>query len=145
MGVRRNRGDRAGLNWVVGKTASGVQIESQYDTNWWKTFVSARLRLGQGDPEAIMFHAGSHEMLIEHLVSEFPQRKEARGRIVDEWKLPPGQENHWWDCLVGCAVAASITGLEVASSETGTRKRKRVSIPAGPDGKRVIVTRRHKA
>ena len=145
MGVRRNRGDRAGLNWVVGKTASGVQIESQYDTNWWKTFVSARLRLGQGDPEAIMFHAGSHEMLIEHLVSEFPQRKEARGRIVDEWKLPPGQENHWWDCLVGCAVAASISGLEVASSETGTRKRKRVSIPAGPDGKRVIVTRRHKA
>jgi hypothetical protein len=144
MGVRRNRGDRAGLNWVVGKTASGVQIESQYDTNWWKTFVSARLRLGQGDPEAIMFHAGSHEMLIEHLVSEFPQRKEARGRIVDEWKLPPGQENHWWDCLVGCAVAASISGLEVASSETGTRKRKRVSIPAGPDGKRVIVTKRAK-
>ena len=144
MGVRRNRGDRAGLNWVVGKTASGVQIESQYDTNWWKTFVSARLRLGQGDPEAIMFHVGSHEMLIEHLVSEFPQRKEARGRIVDEWKLPPGQENHWWDCLVGCAVAASISGLEVASSETGTRKRKRVSIPAGPDGKRVIVTRRAK-
>ena len=144
MGVRRNRGDRAGLNWVVGKTASGVQIESQYDTNWWKTFVSARLRLGQGDPEAIMFHAGSHEMLIEHLVSEFPQRKEARGRIVDEWKLPPGQENHWWDCLVGCAVAASISGLEVASSETGTRKRKRVAIPAGPDGRRVITTKRLK-
>jgi len=106
--------------------------------------VSARLRLGEGDPEAIMFHAGSHEMLIEHLVSEFPQRNESRGRIVDEWNLPPGQENHWWDCLVGCAVAASISGLEVASSETGTRKRKKVSIPAGPDGKRVIVTKRAK-
>jgi hypothetical protein len=144
MGPRKNRGDRAGLNWLVGKTAEGTQIEATYDTNFWKTFVSARLRLGLGDPEAIMLHAGHHEMLIEHLVAEFPVRVEARGRSVDEWKSV-ARENHWWDCLVGCAVAASITGLEPAASEGGFRKRKKVSIPAGPDGKRVIVTKRHKA
>jgi hypothetical protein len=144
MGPRKNRGDRAGLNWLVGKTAEGTQIEAAYDTNFWKTFVSGRLRLGLGDPEAIMLHAGNHEMLIEHLVAEFPVRVEARGRSVDEWKSV-ARENHWWDCLVGCAVAASITGLEPAASEGGFRKRKKVSIPAGPDGKRVIVTRRHKA
>jgi hypothetical protein len=63
---------------------------------------------------------------------------------VDEWKSV-ARENHWWDCLVGCAVAASITGLEPAASEGGFRKRKKVAIPAGPDGKRKIVTRRHKA
>jgi hypothetical protein len=143
MGPRKNRGDRGGLNWLVGKTAEGVQIEATYDTNFWKTFVSARLRLGLGDPEAIMFHAGSHEMLIEHLVAEFPVRVEARGRSVDEWKSL-ARENHFWDCLVGSAVAASITGLEPAASEGGFRKRKKVSIPAGPDGKRVIVTRRAK-
>ena len=144
MGPRKNRGDRGGLNWLVGKTAEGVQIEATYDTNFWKTFTSARLRLGLGDPEAIMFHAGSHEMLIEHLVSEFPVRVEARGRSVDEWKSV-ARENHFWDCLVGAAVAASITGLEPAASEGGFRKRKKVSIPAGPDGRRVIVTKRHKA
>jgi hypothetical protein len=144
MGPRKNRGDRAGLNWLVGKTAEGTQIEATYDTNFWKTFVSGRLRLGLGDPEAIMLHAGNHEMLIEHLVAEFPVRVEARGRSVDEWKSV-ARENHWWDCLVGCAVAASITGLEPAASEGGFRRRKKVSIPAGPDGKRVIVTRRHKA
>jgi hypothetical protein len=144
MGPRKNRGDRAGLNWLVGKTAEGTQIEAAYDTNFWKTFVSGRLRLGLGDPEAIMLHAGNHEMLIEHLVAEFPVRVEARGRSVDEWKSV-ARENHWWDCLVGCAVAASITGLEPAASEGGFRKRKKVSIPAGPDGKRVIVTKRHKA
>jgi hypothetical protein len=143
MGPRKNRGDRAGLNWLVGKTAEGTQIEATYDTNFWKTFVSARLRLGLGDPEAIMLHAGHHEMLIEHLVAEFPVRVEARGRSVDEWKSV-ARENHWWDCLVGCAVAASITGLEPAASEGGFRKRKKVSIPAGPDGKRVIVTKRAK-
>jgi hypothetical protein len=143
MGPRKNRGDRAGLNWLVGKTAEGTQIEATYDTNFWKTFTSGRLRLGLGDPEAIMLHAGNHEMLIEHLVAEFPVRVEARGRSVDEWK-EVARENHWWDCLVGCAVAASITGLEPAASEGGFRKRKKVSIPAGPDGKRVIVTKRAK-
>jgi hypothetical protein len=143
MGPRKNRGDRAGLNWLVGKTAEGTQIEATYDTNFWKTFTSGRLRLGLGDPEAIMLHAGNHEMLIEHLVAEFPVRVEARGRSVDEWK-EVARENHWWDCLVGCAVAASITGLEPAASEGGFRKRKKVSIPTGPDGKRVIVTKRAK-
>ena len=143
MGPRKNRGDRGGLNWLVGKTAEGVQIEATYDTNWWKTFTSGRLRLGLGDPEAIMFHAGNHEMLIEHLVAEFPVRVEARGRSVDEWKSV-ARENHFWDCLVGAAVAASITGLEPAASEGGFRKRRKVSIPAGPDGKRVIVTKRAK-
>jgi len=144
MGPRKNRGDRAGLNWLVGKTAEGTQIEATYDTNFWKTFTSGRLRLGLGDPEAIMLHAGNHEMLIEHLVAEFPVRVEARGRSVDEWKSV-ARENHWWDCLVGCAVAASITGLEPASSEGGFRKRKKIAIPAGPDGRRKIVTKRYKS
>jgi len=144
MGPRKNRGDRAGLNWLVGKTAEGTQIEATYDTNFWKTFTSGRLRLGLGDPEAIMLHAGNHEMLIEHFVAEFPVRVEARGRSVDEWKSV-ARENHWWDCLVGCAVAASITGLEPPSSEGAFRKRKKIAIPAGPDGRRKIVTKRYKA
>lgn len=143
MGPRKNRGDRGGLNWLVGKTAEGVQIEATYDTNFWKTFVSARLRLGLGDPEAIMLHAGNHDMLIEHLVAEFPVRVEARGRSVDEWKSV-ARENHFWDCLVGAAVAASITGLEPAASEGGFRKRKKVAATAGPGGRRVITTKRLK-
>ena len=143
MGPRRNRGDRAGLNWVVGRTADGVQMECSYDTNFWKTFVSARLRLGVGDPEAILIHQGQHDLLLDHLTSEFPVRVEARGRVVDEWR-GTARENHWWDCLVGAAVAASISGLQPAGGEAATRRRKKVAIPTGPDGKRVIVTRRAK-
>jgi len=143
MGPRRNRGDRAGLNWVVGRTADGVQMECSYDTNFWKTFVSARLRLGVGDPEAILIHHGQHDLLLDHLTSEFPVRVEARGRVVDEWR-GTARENHWWDGLVGAAVAASISGLQPAGGEAATRRRKKVSIPTGPDGKRVIVTRRAK-
>jgi hypothetical protein len=34
-----------------------------------------------------------------------------RGRIVDEWKLRPDRsDNHWLDCLAGCAVCASMLG-----------------------------------
>jgi hypothetical protein len=38
-------------------------------------------------------------------------KTEGRGRTVDEWKLrPEHSDNHWFDCLVGSAVAASIQG-----------------------------------
>jgi hypothetical protein len=143
LAARRNRGDRAGLNWVVGKTADGSQIEAVYDTNFWKTFVAARLRIGVGDVEAITLHEGHHDLLFEHLTSESPVRTEARGRTVDEWGQTP-KENHWWDCLVGAAVAASISGIQPAGGESATRQRRKVSIPTGPDGRRVIVTKRPK-
>ena len=35
----------------------------------------------------------------------------AKERIVNEWRLKPGaHDNHWLDCLVGCAVGASMMG-----------------------------------
>ena len=35
-----------------------------------------------------------------------------QGRTVDEWKQHPNHpENHWLDCAVGCAVAASMQGV----------------------------------
>jgi hypothetical protein len=58
-------------------------------------------------------------MLSEHLTSEYFVKTEARGRTVDEWKQRPEQpDNHWFDCLVGSSVAASMMGarlLEIGS------------------------------
>jgi hypothetical protein len=52
-----------------------------------------------------------HRMLAEHLTAEYRVKTEGRGRQIDEWKLrTPGRDNHWLDCLVGCAVAASMQG-----------------------------------
>jgi len=35
-------------------------------------------------------------------------KTDARGRVVDEWKARTGNpDNHWLDCLVGCAVTAA--------------------------------------
>ena len=57
-----------------------------------------------------------------------------RGRTGNEWKPCPGApDNHWLDCLVGAAVAASTLGVSlegtaaVRRQKTNKRKRKNVS------------------
>lgn len=135
----RHKGDRIGLNWRVGKVGETDHRSAIYDTNFWKTFTAARLRLAVGDPEAITLPAGDHDLLIEHLTSEYPVRTEARGRVVDEWKMA-GRDNHYWDCLTGAAVAASITGLQPTASETPAgRARKKVAVPSAISGGSITV------
>jgi hypothetical protein len=63
--------------------------------------------------------------------------------VVDEWKLSGTRfENHWWDCLVGAACAASIAGVQPTATESGGRQRRKVSIPSGPGGRRVITVKK---
>jgi hypothetical protein len=140
---RRNRGDQVGLNWVVGSIGEAKQRGVTVDANWWKTFTAARLKLPVGDPEAITIHAGEHDLLLEHLTSEYPVSEESKttGRRVDVWRKGLG-ENHWWDCLVGAACAASISGVTPASSEAGGRVRRKVEAPAAAGGRKRIVVKR---
>ena len=49
-----------------------------------------------------------------------------------------GRDNHWLDCLVGSAVAASIQGVQPSSTEAGGRKRRKIEIPKGAGGKILI-------
>jgi hypothetical protein len=67
----------------------------------------------------------AHDMFADHLTSEYSVRTEGRGRVVDEWQMRPGRtENHFWDCLVGCAVAASEQGVIIAGTGVSKRPRK---------------------
>jgi hypothetical protein len=114
-------GDRVGLNWripnVQGKRAVRHVL---HDTNYWKSFVHARLAVAMGDKGCLsLFGRGAevHRLLAEHLTAEYRVKTEGRGRVVDEWKLrPEAQDNHWLDGLVGCAVAASILGAGLPST-----------------------------
>lgn len=110
-----DRGERIGANWRT----STIQKQRHvlYDTNAWKTFVAGRCKLPAGDPQAFTIHSGQHEMLAEHLAAEAPIRVESKMRTVDEWRAIPGRDNHWWDCLVGAAVAASFTGISAVGAE----------------------------
>lgn len=115
---RRKRGDRLGNNWRVpaikGKRAIRHLL---YDTNFWKSFVLARIRTSLGDPGALTVFEGSekrHRLLADHLTAEYFVRTQGRGREVDEWKHRPERfDNHWLDCLVGSAVAASVVGVDL--------------------------------
>ena len=74
-----------------------------------------------------------HRLFADHVTAEYRVRTEGRGRKVDEWKLPPAKpDNHWLDCLVGCAVAASMLGVSVMDARgqgkpKARRRRKAVS------------------
>ena len=128
---RRKRGDRIGHHWRIPTTTGKRQVRHiLIDTNYWKTFVHARLAVSMGDPSCLSLFgrdAKAHQLLAEHLTAEFRVKTMARDRTVDEWKLRATRpDNHWFDCLVGAAVAASIQGAALSSlgqQVTAPRKR----------------------
>ncbi|MFO8012571.1 MAG: terminase gpA endonuclease subunit, partial [Phycisphaerae bacterium] len=116
---RRKRGDRVGLHWRIPNTVGRRQVRhALIDTNYWKSFVHARLAVAMGDPGCLSLFGRdpkAHRLLADHLTAEYRVKTLARDRTVDEWKLRPTRpDNHWLDCLVGCAVAASIQGAALA-------------------------------
>jgi hypothetical protein len=116
---RKQPGDRTGHNWRVPAASAGRAIRhAVYDTNYWKSFVHARLVVPLGEPGCLSLFgekAEAHRLFAEHVTSEYRVRTEGRGRTVDEWRpRPSGGDNHWLDCLVGCAVAASMQGSGLA-------------------------------
>jgi hypothetical protein len=121
-----DRGERIGHNWRT--STIHRQRHVLYDTNAWKTFVASRVKLPVGDPQGFTVHAGEHDMLAEQMASEIPVRVESKMRVVDEWRLTPGRDNHLWDCIVGGSVAASYTGLSAVGVESSPRMdRKRIT------------------
>ncbi|MEA1950732.1 MAG: terminase gpA endonuclease subunit [Planctomycetota bacterium] len=117
---RRKRGDRIGHHWRIPSTTGKRQVRHVLiDTNYWKSFIHARLAVAMGDPGCLSLFgrdAKAHQLLAEHLTAEFRVKTMARDRTVDEWKLKAARpDNHWFDCLVGAAVTASIQGAALSS------------------------------
>jgi hypothetical protein len=126
---KRKRGDRIGHHWRIPNVQGRRQVRYVLvDTNYWKSLVQARLAVTMGDRGCLSLlghKPEEHRLFAEHLVSEYPVKVEARGRVVDEWKLrATAPDNHWLDCLVGCAVAAGIQGAALAGLEARENPRK---------------------
>jgi len=138
---KRKRGERIGLNWrvpvVTGKRAVRHVV---FDTNYWKSFVHARLTVPMGDPGCLSLFGSkpeSHRLIAEHLTSEYRVKTEGRGRTVDEWKLRvDGLDNHWLDCLVGAAVAASMHGAVLFGTDAHVERRPRLRLSSLQGGRR---------
>lgn len=117
-------GDRAGPGWrITPVTGSGRGRLCYFDPNQWKTFVATRLLTPDGGAGCLHLFGegrGEHQLFADHMTSEYRTKTTGRGRTVDEWKIRPERnDNHWLDCVTGCAVAASIHGLRWDSAAAG--------------------------
>jgi hypothetical protein len=127
---QKKRGDRVGLNWRMPRTSRREVRHISFDSNFWKTFVHNRLTVALGDAGCLSLYGAKpdeHRLLADHLVAEYRVKTEGRGRVVDEWQpRPNGGDNHWLDCLAGCAVAAAFEGaaLEGTSAAAAPVKKK---------------------
>lgn len=87
-----------------------------YDTNFWKSKVNNMLRIPTGSAGSLNLHklgtGQNHRMIAEQLTAEKIDRVEANGRVVDEWSLLVGRDNHFLDCIVGSAVLAHTLGAK---------------------------------
>lgn len=116
-------GDKVGLNWRMPNVRGRRPIRYVvYDSNYWKSFLHARFSSSMGERGAISVYGDDperHRLLSDHLTSEYRIATSGRGREVDEWKLRPERpDNHLLDCLSGCAVAASMQGVELPATDT---------------------------
>ena len=132
---KRKTGDRVGHHWRIPNVHGRRSVRhAVVDTNYWKSFVHARLAVAMGDRGCLSLFGAKpegHRLLSEHLVAEYAVKTEGRNRTVHEWKVRVGSpDNHWLDCLVGCAAAASMLGVSLfrsAMPKKVKRKRKHVA------------------
>jgi phage terminase large subunit GpA-like protein len=126
----RKRGDKMGSNWYIpapirGRSGRYVRL----DTNHWKRFVHDRLAVAIGDDGCLTLwgnRPAEHIMFAEHLTAESPTMVTANGRTVGEWSMRPGRsDNHLFDGMVGCAVAASMSGAVLSGARGATQAQKR--------------------
>lgn len=91
-----------------------------FDTNYWMSFVHARLAVPSGENGCLSLFGEkpeSHRQFADHPLAEYRIKTEGRGRKVDEWRArPSGGDNHLLDCLVGRAVAASMQGCRCSNA-----------------------------
>jgi hypothetical protein len=128
--VSKMRGKDIGTQWRIAKAKDSPVRHVLFDSNYWKTFVHSRLAAEPNTAGSLTLYKASpvvHKTFASHLRAETPIRTEGRGREVDEWKIRPDRpDNHWLDCIVGCAVAASVAGCSLSSARPRQKpKRKR--------------------
>lgn len=120
---RREPGELRGEHLRLLRSRGRAIRTVQFDANWWKSFIANRLLVPLGGASCLSLFGQrdrEHALFFRHLLAETSTRVSAPtyGRVVDEWSIQPGRsENHWWDCLVGCAVGASLESVTLPLPE----------------------------
>lgn len=124
-------GATIGDEWYIPppKDTRGLR-EVRFDANWWKAFVWSRWATTIGDRGSLALWGSDkseHRLFAEHVAaSEFHVQTSGRGRTVLEFRQRANRpDNHWLDCNVGNAVAASMLGARLLDDPAGPPKRRR--------------------
>jgi hypothetical protein len=125
----RKPGETIGSNWMIPQATNSEIRHVRSDVNYWKTFIHKRLALPNGTKGALTLYgskSNEHRLLAEHVTAESGIPTEGHGRQLIEWrKRPSNPDNHFLDCLVGCAVAASMLGCGKSIAAPGSRPQRR--------------------
>lgn len=108
-------GEKLGRHWLENRNSAKAIRSIRADVNYWKSRAAEALTCPPTNPGAIKLYGGEredHRMYADHCCSESRERMthERTKVTADVWKKKPNRENHYWDTLVGCLVAASVRG-----------------------------------
>lgn len=111
----RKAGETHGHNWYYPNNRNQRAVRYVvYDSNYWKTFIYHRLLTSVGDSGSFEIFGSDfreHELLARHFSAETWTPTIGHDRVVNVWSLRPNEkENHWFDGVVGAAVAANELG-----------------------------------
>ena len=120
-GWKRRPGERIGHHWRLTLSETGRGRMVQFDPDAWKSVVYSALSVPLGGKTGISLFGtkpGTHEMFAEHCGAEYSEPKLHRGTWFDKWSVRPDrQDNDLFDCLVGSAVAASVAGVQLTTTD----------------------------
>lgn len=133
----------SGERWYRSTTKTGSSARTlKYDADHWKSTVDARWRIGPGGKSSLTMFSGDHTLpgplnlgsFVSQSISERRLSKKRRnGTRATVWRSKQeGRDNHFWDCVVGCYVAANTLGasLDTAMRSFGTGARIRYAASA---------------
>lgn len=111
---RRHAKGRIGEEWHIPPLSRGRVIQHVLiDAGRRKSFLQRRLATPLGDPGSLTFFKEqpyTHRLIAEHLTAETGTRVSGPYGEMIAWTVTPNRDNHWLDCLAGCATAESICG-----------------------------------
>jgi hypothetical protein len=113
--------DKKRPRWIQPvKGRDGLLTRTDFDTNYWKDVTAARF-VQFGDVARWQVFGGDgddHSMWAAHMSCEAPTLISANGRSVNQWDYAgSSHDNHYWDTVVMCVLAASISGASVPGTQ----------------------------
>ena len=111
-----------GRHWRRKVTQAVNMLTLEMDVNRWKSMTRDRVLTKPGDPGSWSLFGTDpreHQLLADHLASQYPTEVSGPWGRMEQWATPPGKEDHWWDNLVDalCAASALAGGPKLAEWE----------------------------